>query len=297
MNKVIFVIGSITAVVVGGLFFCAGLFARAKINPTSSEQSQSVQIVEKLKEKIDNIFEKKDENKIEIFDTDNDPKMVDEDDLTPLQNTSSGVLLEKPSVNITVDNLLNEVIATHNTADDCLFDNVKTQTEEVVVKNESKQNVVFIGYFPSETAHEISKLLMVKGYPAHVQTSNINDSESFIFCGPFKKESSAQALVDWLQQHNFSNAKIIEQTEIQPEEVNKNILKQQDKSLPTLNQGSAKPQDVSNNIEEETENFSEDVTEEMSTKAASKLVENPNFSDESEEVVPEKSADSLELED
>lgn len=250
MNKVVLTVGSITVIVVGGLFFCAGMFTGADLNDKNNITVKEIipqDMATKLKNKVTGLLNRNSNTEIKVLDTSDNQKLIDEDDLALLQSPSkSGILLERPSQHITVDSLLNEVISSHDTTDQCLLDNVKTKQRENVILNDTKKNLVFIGYFPVNIAKQISKLLMTKGYPTHVQNSNMTDSEAFVFCGPFKKESRANILVKWLQKHDFVNAKIVKGTLLKSEKIDEDVLKLEITRVP-INADNMKPKKIVKN--------------------------------------------------
>lgn len=246
VNKVVLIIGSVTVIVVGGLFFLAGMFTGADLDTASivtGKEAIQDGVASKLKASVANFLNEKDKTEIKVLEANDDTNMLDEDDLRPLQSSSqSGILFERPSPNVTIDTLLNEIISGHSTNDDCLTSNVKTEKKENVVLNDTKGNVVFIGYFPTETAKQVSKLVMAKGYPSHVQISNATDAEAFVFCGPFKKESSAKLLVSWLRKHDFQNAKIVKGNLLKSQKLDEAKINEEAEGIPTnLENKKAKP--------------------------------------------------------
>lgn len=202
MNKVVFTAGVLTVVVVGGLFFCAGLFTGANVDKAAEivDVKGNQDIINKIYDKIPG-----------------KPPVKDAKDEEAPQN--------KP---INIDNLLNEIVASHNTADECLLDNVKTKHEDPVTMNQAKRYVVYIGYFPNDVSEEISQLMMAKGYPIHIQISHINEEESFVFCGPFKNKKNAEKLMKWLNSHNFTNAKLVSHKLLQTDEIDLDLIEEKD---------------------------------------------------------------------
>ena len=121
--------------------------------------------------------------------------------------------------NMTVDSLLREIAARHPIEDECTYKETITRMREGRREAEKRlrkldgQKIVFIGYFKNRVALQIQKLLISRGYKAHIEISKTGDGqESFIFCGPFKKEKYAQVLLEWLLKHDFSEARIISVT-------------------------------------------------------------------------------------
>ena len=120
---------------------------------------------------------------------------------------------------MTVDSLLREIAARHPIEDECTYKETITRMREGRREAEKRlrkldgQKIVFIGYFKNRVALQIQKLLISRGYKAHIEISKTGDGqESFIFCGPFKKEKYAQVLLEWLLKHDFSEARIISVT-------------------------------------------------------------------------------------
>lgn len=206
MNKVVFTAGVLTVCVVGGLFFCAGLFTGTSV----AEKEKASKIIDakenkSLMSKIQGIL----------------PGKNEQDTLkTKAEKVTQEVQKEsKERSVINIDNLLNEIAASHDTNDECLMENVKTSAKEPFTMNQNKRYVAFIGYFPNDVSEEISHLMMAKGYPIHVQPSQINEDESYVFCGPFKKKLNAEKLIAWLHKHNFMNAKLVSHKLLQSEEI------------------------------------------------------------------------------
>ncbi|GHT95853.1 hypothetical protein FACS1894122_13730 [Alphaproteobacteria bacterium] len=216
MNKVVVVLGIIVLMTLSGLFFCVGFFTGTTIFPSrltsigddvkDTEKSMTLKDIEditdarsgNISEKVVNILASAAETATEKVST---------------------VIKYKNYMNmfgndnkLTVDSLLREIAASHSAGDDCSYD--KTVTQSSIHKPHDEhlkgKKIVFIGYFKNNVAMQIQKLLIGKGYKAHVEKSKSGDgSESFVFCGPFKKEENANALVLWLLKHDFSEARTI----------------------------------------------------------------------------------------
>ena len=203
MNKVVFTAGVLTVVVVGGIFFCAGLFTGANVDKGTKivDIKDKHEIIDKIYDKIPG---KPPVKKVAANDEENQNKPIN------------------------IDNLLNEIVASHNTADECLLDSVKTKHEDPVTMNQAKRYVVYIGYFPNDISEEISQLMMAKGYPIHIQISHINEDESFVFCGPFKNKKNAEKLMKWLNSHNFTNAKLVSHKLLQTDEIDLDAIEEDD---------------------------------------------------------------------
>ena len=129
-------------------------------------------------------------------------------------NTVSQTISElgHPKAQISSDMLLKEIIAAHSENDECSIEKTEenlTSPKAYDADSLQDKKVVFIGYFKNSVALQIQKLLISKGYKVHVEPSKAATGESFIFCGPFKNTTNAQNLAKWLQDHNFSEAKVM----------------------------------------------------------------------------------------
>jgi hypothetical protein len=218
MNKVVAILGIIVLITLGGLFFCAGFFTGTTVFPTlqsatiknsdgsdgDSGKSVSMKDIESsidpqsssISDKILSILASAAESATTSLSGGSDKKSSHTD----------------ASSYVTVDSLLREIAAGHATDDKCSVDETvrKINTPTPVNHNSLHgKRVVFIGYFKNKIALEIQKLLIGKGYNAHLEVSQTGSGESFIFCGPFKKEKNAEKLVKWLRRHNFSEARIV----------------------------------------------------------------------------------------
>lgn len=114
---------------------------------------------------------------------------------------------------ITVESLLREMAISHDPQDDCsttktMSEINKQKMKPVTDRSLYGKKVVFIGYFKNSVSLQIQKLLATKGYKTHVEMSK-DGHDSFVFCGPFKKDESAEALLKWLKLHDFSEARLI----------------------------------------------------------------------------------------
>lgn len=231
MNKVVFIAGVLAVCVVGGLFFCAGLFTGANV---SSDKKNNTVLIDAKNEKtsvIDKIY-----------------NMLPGKKASKKQNHDVGENREEePSdnsgSNISIDNLLNEIVSSHETNDQCLIDDVKATEKEQIVMNQTRRYLVFVGYFPADIAEEISQLMMAKGYPMHIQKSGITGEDSFLFCGPFRKKNNANSLVTWLHDNGFVNAKLVSHKLQQSEDMNLDELDTQD-ILPLNSEGNRKSRRV-----------------------------------------------------
>lgn len=231
MNKVVFIAGVLAVCVVGGLFFCAGLFTGANV---SSNKKNNAVLIDAKGEKtsiMDKIYN--------MLPGEKTPKKQNHDaeenhEEEPSNNSGS---------NISIDNLLNEIASSHETNDQCLIDDVKATEQEQIVMNQMRRYLVFVGFFPADIANEISQLMMAKGYPMHIQKSGIAEGDSFLFCGPFKKKNNANSLVTWLHDNGFVNAKLVSHKLLQSEDMNLDELDTQD-ILPLNSEGNRKSRRV-----------------------------------------------------
>lgn len=196
MNKIAVILGIIALITLGGLFFCAGFFTGSSVYPNLLGESpknfmdignlleeQSVALNNKLKDIAD-------------FDEPRTSKYANE--------------------KISIDSLLREIASTHSAKDDCSIDKTaqSIQLNESLLANKTSNSfegkaLVFIGYFKNKIALQVQRLLMKKGYKAHVEISKNQQNESFVFCGPFKKEINAAKLAKWLSKHGFAEARVV----------------------------------------------------------------------------------------
>lgn len=229
MNKVVFIAGILTVCVVGGVFFCAGLFMSSyvvskpgdnKVEPASKTRGEDVlstlqETTEDVKQKGSVILDKiadliPGKSTARIINTSNDsrPNVTEKDEE-----------ITRSTTNINIDNLLNEIVSGHDTSDQCLTENVKYLNKEPIVMNNTKKYMIFVGYFENNMCNDIAQLMMAKGYPIHTQRSGVNNAESYMFCGPFKKKLNAQKILTWLNGNGFQNAKLVSQDTQKPEEI------------------------------------------------------------------------------
>jgi cell division septation protein DedD len=215
VNKVVAILGIVVLITLGGLFFCAGFFTGTHISPTqaslakegspaNTQKGISLNDVESvmdtksetISEKIMGILSSSTETsqKSDVVDKKNMPVTGEE------------------STKVSIDSLLREIAANHATNDDCSPKKTLSKMKIPTPINPNSlqgKRIVFIGYFKNKIALEVQKLLVGKGYRAHVESSKIGDNESFIFCGPFKKEKNAEKLVKWLRKHDFKEARLV----------------------------------------------------------------------------------------
>ncbi|MDR2765965.1 MAG: hypothetical protein LBB63_00670 [Holosporaceae bacterium] len=216
MNKVVVVLGAIVLITLGGLFFCAGLFTGSTM--------YSIQTAPPTTAKADDSGEKITMDKVEGA-VDTKSATISEKIMQMLSSatdaatsTISDAVSSKKrpeldsSSQVTMNSLLREIAAAHAENDGCSPEKTMKQINDNKPLNlDSLQGkkVVFIGYFKNKIALQVQKLLTGKGYTVHVETSKAGDHESFVFCGPFKKDVNAKRLVDWLQKNNFQEARVV----------------------------------------------------------------------------------------
>lgn len=226
MNKVVAVLGIIVLVTLAMLFFCVGFFTGSTISPPQLIESfqkdpkkdaakkitaQNIENLTDIKsatisDKIMNILSaagSATETFSESLHKKNKNNSNKKKDAKPIEGESR----------ITIDSLLREIATTHPPHDDCSYHKTMTQMhapKPVVDKELHGKKIVFVGYFKSNIAVQIQKLLTGKGYKTHVELSKSSEgNESFVFCGPFKKDDNAKKLVTWLLGHDFSEARVV----------------------------------------------------------------------------------------
>lgn len=214
MNKVVFTAGVLAVCVIGGLFFCAGLFFGTNVSVVTEEGVKATKKIESGTDVKDSFI-----NKLQDFVPSSKTK---ESTIEQHVNTENIVTdnNKKDKSAINLDSLLNEIVASHDTTDACLTDDVKLLNKEHVTMNRMRRYVVFLGYFQKDMCEEISQLMMAKGYPMHIQSSKLNDNECFLFCGPFKKRQSSTNLIRWLKNNGFKNVRLLSHEVLQTENVN-----------------------------------------------------------------------------
>lgn len=242
MNKVIAVLGVIVLLTLAMLFFCIGFFTGSTVTPgtisgaiseeikkatgaNGDDEKLSKEAIEKKLEGIGDVKSAKLSDKImgilasAGYGVENLSEMIK----TKAQSFSKNNSRKKNQGNqITVDSLLREMAISHDPQDDCSTTKTLTKMNELKAKPITDQDlygkkVVFIGYFKNKIALQIQKLLATKGYKTHVEMSK-DGHDSFVFCGPFKKDETAAALLKWLKYHDFSEARIISITKEAVEE-------------------------------------------------------------------------------
>jgi hypothetical protein len=254
MNKVVVVLGIIVLITLAMLFFCVGFFTGSTITPTEiSETLRGVGIGKN---------DKKDDKKITIKDIDEltdtnsatiSSKIIDILNAAGYATDSFSRAMRDANKNrenkekhlpkmldgesrVTVNSLLREIAATHSPHDDCSYHKTMMQIHEpkpIVDKGLHGKKIVFIGYFKNSVAVQVQKLLISKGYKAHVEQSKGGDnSDSFVFCGPFKKDENAKKLVDWLAKHDFAEAKMVNISKEAIEETLYDVINDDGNSMP-----------------------------------------------------------------
>jgi hypothetical protein len=225
VNKVVAILGIIVLITLGGLFFCAGFFTGtttlSTITASSDKSTKDVTAdgisLERVEAAIDTKSASMSDKIMEIL------ASTTETASSTISNVANHgkMLTGDNSTHVSVDSLLREIAAGHSTNDNCSPNDTlqKINTPHPVNPNSLHgKRVVFVGYFKNKIALEIQKLLITKGYKAHLETSKTGDGESFVFCGPFKKEKNAQMLVKWLRKHDFSEARMVKISEVAIEE-------------------------------------------------------------------------------
>ena len=213
MNKVVAILGVIVVITLGALFFFAGFYmgntstfgssSKTEANATSGDEKKITlqDINAQIAAQSNNISDKV--MKIISNGADN------------ISTSVSRVVTKINHQNISqmsADSLLKEIIASHSDHDDCSVEKTEKNIQSPQPLNKDSlrgKKVVFIGYFKDNVALQIQQLLVGKGYKVHVEQSKTSIGESFIFCGPFKKKENAEALVEWLREHDFSEAKVV----------------------------------------------------------------------------------------
>ncbi len=219
MNKIVAILGIIVVIMLGGLFFCAGFFTGSTMNPTSSSatsESSSDSNKTDTVEGVDSLLETKSETisekVMDLLSSAADSAISTAQDFAAKREEDNSTV--DTDEQISVDSLLREIASSHTGDDDC--SPAKTQAQMDAPKKRNLQQgmqgkkIVFIGYFKNKIAMQIQQLLESKGYKTHVEISKAGDqSEAFVFCGPFKQEKNARKLVLWLRRHNFKEAHLI----------------------------------------------------------------------------------------
>ncbi|MDR2681762.1 MAG: hypothetical protein LBB29_01800 [Holosporaceae bacterium] len=269
MNKIVAVLGIIVLMTLSGLFFCVGFFTGTTIFP-----SRLSMVNDDSKEKEKALTLKDIEDITDVKSPSISEKVMGilataaESASETMSMAMSRHKIFGDDSKVTVDSLLREMAASHSPTDDCSYDKSMTQVNAPAVtasKSLDGKKIVFIGYFKNNIAAQIQKLLTGKGYKAHVERSKSGDgSESFVFCGPFKKDESANNLVTWLQKHDFSEARTISVSSESMEEILYDFI----------NDDSSMPENVEKEIPEmdlSSQNATTSPTATPTTKPAPKV--------------------------
>lgn len=249
MNKLLALLGLIALVAVGGLFFFAGFFTGSNVRLSLSEQQRLARNLDKVPmSEIEKTISTESASlsekvqKILSIATDTPVKANSEERRNNTADDSQ----------VSVNSLLKEIAASHAADDDCSVD--KTQASLNVNKNVPEttlegKRIVFVGYFKTNVALQIQRLLLQKGYQVHVEESRTSNHESFVFCGPFKERKNAENLVTWLNSHNFADARVVK--------VERDALEE------TLFDASANNSDIPSNVEQNVPEASETELQQM----------------------------------
>ena len=225
MNKVVAILGIIVLITLGGLFFCAGFFTGTTVfqsgTPPTKESARDDDrksvLVADIEAAIDTKSTSISDKIIEILTSAAETATSSISSVVDHKST----MMTDESAHISIDSLLREIAAGHSTDDFCSPASTQQKIATPVAINPNSlhgKRIVFVGYFKNKIALEVQKLLTTKGYKAHVESSRTGDGESFIFCGPFKKEKNAKTLVKWLRKHDFSEARVVSVSSVAMEE-------------------------------------------------------------------------------
>ncbi|MBR1734373.1 MAG: hypothetical protein IJ730_02835 [Alphaproteobacteria bacterium] len=240
MNKVVAILGVIVLLTLAILFFCVGFFTGSTVSPgsfsdiVSSEKQKNADSdmsAEAIAKKLGNIG---DANSAKLSDkvmkilaaagytVENFSEIIKSKKIDTATEKSREITQNQNMEPFSVDALLREIAISHTPQDNCSYQKTMTDIQErepIVDKALDGKKVVFIGYFKNAIAIQIQKLLTSKGYKTHVEVSKSSDGQdSFVFCGPFKKDTTANKLLRWLQVHNFEEARIVSITKEAVEE-------------------------------------------------------------------------------
>jgi hypothetical protein len=225
VNKVVAILGIIVLITLGGLFFCAGFFTGTTVLPSGSSSTSgpakgdagdSVS-VDSVESAIDTKSTSISDKIMEILASAAETATTSISNVVDRKNSMTA----DESAHVSIDSLLREIAAGHATDDPCSPASTQQKMSTPAVINPNSlhgKRIVFVGYFKNKIALEVQKLLITKGYKAHVELSRTGDGESFVFCGPFKKEKNAQTLVKWLRKHDFSEARVVSVSSVAMEE-------------------------------------------------------------------------------
>lgn len=268
MNKIIFIAGILSTFLLGGLFFVAGFFTATSSNKIQSNNNLKEETDPKTPSKhIQNTIDGVVSGVSNII-KGNSASHNNNVKVTTIDGGT--IILEKPSIDITVDSLLKEILSKHRIDDSC-----SPELDSLIISKESyyndvnlaKKYIVFVGYFKSDIADQLRQIFASKGYKAHVEKSrSVEADESFVFCGPFHTDKSCKTLLNWLISHNFSESRIIDISEQKDVEMlGDNLFRStlpinQEITLSPEVQASLPQEIISNNEEEnQDDQFTEDI--------------------------------------
>ncbi len=227
MNKVVAVLGIIVLLTLAMLFFCIGFFTGSTVTPGTLTEAISSEI---KKDKNENMSKEAIAQKLGDLGDVKSAKISDKimgilaAAGYTVENFSEIIKSKTPSIkkssnkkklsdvgHLSADSLLREMAISHSPKDDCSYEKTMKEIQDQSPVTEQPlqgKKVVFIGYFKNAIAGQIQKLLTGKGYKTHVEMSN-DGHESFVFCGPFKRDETANKLLQWLQAHDFAEARVV----------------------------------------------------------------------------------------
>jgi hypothetical protein len=251
MNKIAVILGIVVLLTLGGLFFCAGFFTGTTMSPAKTitnietEANSEKRITSKdVEEVIDPKSTTISDKIIEILSSAADTATSKISDVI---DSSGKHEAPEDESQLTMDSLLREIMASHTENDGCSTEKTLEQINSPKAMDPNSlqgKKIVFVGYFKNKIAFQVQKLLIGKGYRAHVEVSKAGDNESFIFCGPFKKETNAKNLVKWLQKHNFLEARIVSVSDEAVEETIYDFVNDDENNMPENTERSSEPTHV-----------------------------------------------------
>ena len=203
------------------MFFCAGFFTATSVKSSDSTlfSNDSKLPISEIGELVDVTSSTiSDKIKTMMLNSDNGTTEQKNHAVSDKKNVNEKDTIEKKHIcnsnaELTINSLLREIAATHSMDDNCSIEDTEQKLMDPISENTNSlygKKIVFIGYFKNNIALQVHKLLASKGYNVHVERSKTSTGdESFVFCGPFKKDINANKLVEWLHLHNFSEARLI----------------------------------------------------------------------------------------
>ncbi len=250
MNKVVAILGVIVVITLGALFFFAGFYMGNTTmfgKTTTLESKSESESAENPKKKKMTLQEINDKIRAQSNNVSEKVMKIISGSADNISSSVSKVMTKishQKASKMSADSLLKEILASHSEHDDCSPEKTEKNIQSGAKYNKDSlrgKKVVFIGYFKDNIALQIQNLLINKGYKVHVEESKTCPGESFIFCGPFRKKENAETLANWLKDHDFSEAKVIN---IVQESVEKTIAD-------TLDDDSTIPENEEEEIPEE----------------------------------------------